>query len=92
MISTFYSEVSGIPGTIGSIQTGVAIANASDKNVDVGFAFVTPDGKATGIGGVLRLPAHGQIHSSISELPGAKTLPLPFQGTLHLSSAAPLTQ
>ena len=47
------------------------------------------EGKS-GAGGVLRLPAHGQIHSSISELPGAQNLPQPFQGTLHISSASPI--
>jgi hypothetical protein len=85
-----YSEISGPPGAIGSVQTGVASANASDKDVDVGFDFVTLDGKPTGIAGALRLPAQGQIHSSISELPGAENLPRPFQGTLHISSAAPI--
>src|SRR5262249_31776470 len=76
-----YSEISGQPGTIGSIETGVAIANASDKDADVGFEFVSLDGRSTGVGGVLRLAAHGQIHSSIPELPGAENLPRPFQGT-----------
>ena len=85
-----YSEISGQPGTIGSIQTGVAIANAFDKDVDVRFEFVSLDGKSTGIAGVLELPAHGQIHSSIPELPGAENLPRPFQGTLHISSATPI--
>jgi hypothetical protein len=65
------------------------MANASDNDVDVRLDFVSLEGKS-GAGGVLRLPAHGQIHSSILELPGAQDLPQPFQGTLHISSAGPI--
>jgi hypothetical protein len=85
-----YSEISGQPGTIGSIQTGIAIANASENDIDVAFDFVSIDGNSAGTSGVLRLPAHGQIHSSILELPGAENLQRPFQGTLHIASAVPV--
>jgi hypothetical protein len=84
-----YSEISGQPGTIGSIQTGVAMANATDNAVDIQLHFVSLEGKS-GTGGVLRLPAHGQLHLSISELPGWENLPQSFQGTLHISSATPI--
>jgi glucose/arabinose dehydrogenase len=85
-----YSELSGQSGTSGSIETGVAIASASDENIDVGFEFVSVEGKSTGISGVMTLAAHGQIHSSITELPGAENLPRPFQGTLRVSSSTPI--
>jgi hypothetical protein len=75
---------------VGSIQTGVAIANASENDIDVAFDFVSIDGNSAGTSGVLRLLAHGQIHSSILELPGAENLPRPFQGTLHIASAVPV--
>jgi hypothetical protein len=85
-----YSEASGQPGAIGSIQTGLAIANPSEQETVVGFQFFKLDGSSAGVEGILRIGAWGQLHSSIQELPGAQNLPRPFQGTLRLSSSAPI--
>jgi glucose/arabinose dehydrogenase len=85
-----YSEVSGLAGTIGSIQTGIAITNPSDEETQVGFELKRLDGQSAGLNGVLTLAAHGQIHSSIQELPGIENLTRPFQGTLHVSSSTPI--
>jgi hypothetical protein len=85
-----YAELSGQPGTVGSVQTGFAIANASDNVTDVGYELLNLDGTPAGTAGVLRLPPRGQLHASIQELPGSESLPQTLQGTLRLWSSTPI--
>src|SRR6185436_10684933 len=85
-----YTHLDGALGAIGSIQTGVAVANASNEPVDVNFELVRMDGSSTSISGKLRIAANGQSVSFIRELPGAASLPTPFKGVLRLESSAPI--
>jgi hypothetical protein len=85
-----YGEVAGLRGAPGSIETGIAMANPSYSETAVGFRFVSLDGSPTGVSGVIHLPPRGQLHASITELPGTENLSLPFQGTLQLSSSTPI--
>jgi len=85
-----YADVEGARGAIGSIQTGVAIANAADDATDVEYELVRLDGSSSGITGKLPIPAHGQTVSFIRELPEALNLALPFKGVLRLSSLTPI--
>jgi hypothetical protein len=85
-----YSEVYGKPGTVGSIDSGVAIASTSAEETDVSFEIDNLDGSPSGIAGTLQIPPNGQTNFFLDQLPGAGDLPSPFQGTLRLSSSAPV--
>jgi hypothetical protein len=85
-----YAHLDGALGAIGSIQTGVAVANASSEPVEVNFELVRLDGSTTGISGKLQIAANGQSVSFIRELPGAANLATPFKGVLRLASSTPI--
>jgi len=89
--STFrlYVEASGFfsASAVGSIQTGVAIANASPNPATVTFELNTLDGVSTGLTGSLTIPGNGQVARFIGEIPGLTALPLPLQGVLRVSSS-----
>src|SRR5213075_3069605 len=55
-----YTEVAGPLGAIGSIQTGVAIANPAREPVEVDFQLFRLDGSFSGIAGKLTIPPNGQ--------------------------------
>jgi hypothetical protein len=83
-----YAQLSGNPGQIGSIQTGVAIANPSTNAAPVVFELNTLSGASTGLTGSMAVPANGQIAIFLSQIPGFNSLPNPFQGVLRVSTAA----
>jgi hypothetical protein len=85
-----YAEISGLPGTIGSVLTGIALANRSEEEAAVEFRLLKLDGSPAGLEGTLTLAPGGQIHSSILELADTQNLSFPFHGTLHLSSSTPI--
>ena len=55
-----YAELSGTAGQIGSLQTGIAIANPGTGTASVVFELNTLSGTSTGLTGSLSLPAGGQ--------------------------------
>jgi hypothetical protein len=81
-----YAELSGTPGQIGSIQTGVAIANPGTGTASVVFELNTLSGASTGLTGSLSIPAGGQTGVFLSQIPGFGTLTNPFQGVLRVST------
>jgi glucose/arabinose dehydrogenase len=85
-----YTEIEGALGTVGSVQTGVAISNPSSETAEVDYALVRLDGSPSGIAGKLTIGPNGQRVSFVRELPGAAGLALPFKGVLRLSSAVPI--
>jgi glucose/arabinose dehydrogenase len=80
-----YTEVEGAAGTIGSIQTGVAIANPASEPVEVDYELIRLDGSHSGITGKLTLPPYGQETSFVGELPGAGNI-VSFKGVLRITS------
>jgi hypothetical protein len=85
-----YTHVEGQLGTIGSVQTGIAIANPGDDTSEVEYELVRFDGSPAGISGKMTIAPHGQRVSFIREFPGASDLPLPFKGVLRLTSMKPI--
>jgi hypothetical protein len=84
-----YSEVSGASGSAGSIQSGLAIANASATAAGVSLELYRLDGTAAATAANLTIPASGQITRFIDELfPG---IARPFQGVLRIVSSASLS-
>jgi hypothetical protein len=83
-----YAEVSGVAGQIGSIQTGVAIANPSSTAVPVMFELTNLSGSSTGLTGSATVPANGQISLFLSKIQGFSSLPNPFKGVLRVSTSS----
>jgi len=83
-----YAEFSGTPGHIGSIQTGVAVANHGTATTSVVFELTTLTGASTGLTGSLSIPAGGQTAVFLSQIPGFDTLTTPFQGVLRVSRSS----
>jgi hypothetical protein len=83
-----YAQLSGASGQIGSIQTGVAVANPSTNPASVVFELNTLSGASTGLTGSMTVPASGQIAVFLGQIPGFGTLTNPFQGVLRVSTPA----
>ena len=81
-----YAELSGTLGQIGSIQTGVAIANPGTGTASVVFELNTLSGASTGLTGSLSIPTGGQTGVFLSQIPGFGTLTTPFRGVLRVST------
>ena len=79
-----YAEFSGGPGEPGSIQSGLAIANASSAPTLVSLELIGLDGVPLGLLESIAIPARGQvsrfIHDFISEVPDG------FRGTIRVTS------
>jgi hypothetical protein len=79
-----YAESSGVSGSPGSIQTGVAIANASATSVTVTLELSRLDGTSAATAATLTIPGSGQVAKFLNEFfPG---LPASFQGVLRVTS------
>jgi hypothetical protein len=83
-----YSELSGTPGQIGSLQTGIAIANPGTGTASVVFELNTLSGASTGLTGSLSIPAGGQTAVFLNQIPGFETLTAPFRGVLRISTSS----
>jgi len=87
-----YTEAQGDfnAGSPGSIQTGFAISNPSETNINVGMELINIDGSATSVSGNIAVPAQGQVAMFLNQLQGFSGLPNPFRGTLRIGSATPV--
>jgi len=83
-----YVESSGSAEQVGSIQSGIALANPSGTATLVTFELRTATGVSTGLTGSAVLPGNGQMAMFLSQIPGFAGLPNPFQGLLRVSSAS----
>jgi hypothetical protein len=72
----------------GSIQTGIAVANALATPSTVAFELTRLDGTATGLTGAVSVPANGQTALFLNQAPGFAAMPATFQGVLRISAAA----
>jgi hypothetical protein len=84
-----YAESSGTAGQVGSIQTGIAIANASSNSINVTFELTTITGVTTGLISSIVLPGNGQTSMFLGQIPGFSGMPNPFQGVLRVSTTSP---
>ena len=80
-----YVETSGTTGQPGNIRTGVAIANTSSSIVFASFELRNLSGVVVASGAV-PLPGNFQTALFLDELPGASSVPRPFQGILRLTT------
>ncbi|MBI4475089.1 MAG: hypothetical protein HY646_20650, partial [Acidobacteria bacterium] len=88
-----YAETAGnfSSGAIGSIQTGLAIANMSSAATTVTLELAKLDGTSAGLTGTLQVPANGQISTFLNQIQGFATLETPFKGVLRVSGPASLS-
>lgn len=78
-----YAEVTGTTGAVGTIQTGLAIANTTPGAANVTLDVFKLDGTFTGLTSTILVPGNGQIARFAHEI--FPTLPLPFQGVIRIS-------
>jgi sugar lactone lactonase YvrE len=78
-------------GATGSIQTGLAVANASHSPATVTVELNRLDGSSSGLTGSITLPADGQQAIYLDSIAGLGTLQPPFKGILRFSSTAPIS-
>jgi len=83
-----YAEASGALTQIGSIQTGVAIANPSSASVPVNLELTRLDGSSLGSPVTVTVPPNGQIARFIYEL--FPTLSATFSGLLKMTATTPV--
>jgi hypothetical protein len=76
---------------VGSIQSGLAIANNSASAGTVTLELSKLDGSSTGLTGTLQVPPNGQGATFLNQIQGFASLQMPFQGVLRVSSAASIS-
>jgi hypothetical protein len=81
-----YAASSGIPGAAGSIQTGVAVANASAAPATVTFELTAMDGTVVGQTSA-PIAGNGQLSAFVNEMFAQQNVSLPAQGLLRVSSS-----
>jgi hypothetical protein len=74
----------------GSIQTGVALANASSAPAVVVVETWNSDGTQRNEIGAMTVPGNGHVAAFLNQLPGMESLPPSFTGTIRLSTASAL--
>jgi hypothetical protein len=79
-----YVEASGIPATIGSIQSGVAVTNLDSATASVTFDLTDLTGKSLGSTS-FSLPGNGQMAKFLNEI--FPSLALPPKGILRVSTS-----
>jgi hypothetical protein len=86
--TAFRTYLQASPGSdlVGSIQSGVAIANPSPTPVTVAMQLTNLDGTPTGLSQAINVPAGGQIAEFINEL--FPQLPATFQGVGRILSSS----
>ena len=81
-----YAEVSGTPGEIGSLRSGLAIANTSSTATTANFELTRLDGTSAGLTASTTVPGSGHVSIFVDEL--FPTLTTPFQGVLRITSTS----
>jgi hypothetical protein len=86
--TAFQTYLQASPGSdlVGSIQSGVAIANPAPTPVIVTVQLTNLDGAPTGLSQAINVPAGGQIAKFINEL--FPQLPATFQGVGRITSSS----
>src|SRR5213078_1752304 len=76
-------------GEIGSLETGMAIANLSETPLPVTISLTTLAGTPMEVPASVTLPGKGQVAMFVNQVPGFSTLPSTFQGVLRISTISP---
>jgi len=71
------------------LRTSLAISNASALPATVLLELVDLSGSPTGFTATVVIAPFGQLSQFLREIPGLEALPLPFRGTLQISTQSP---
>jgi hypothetical protein len=82
--ATTYVENSGSVGSVGSIQSGVAIASADGTSANVNLEVFRANGTSTGLTATITISANGKVAKFVNDIFPA--LPNAFKGTLRISA------
>jgi len=82
--ATTYVENFGQVGSVGSIQSGVAIASADGTTATVNLEVFRANGMSTGLTATIPIPANGKVAKFVNDI--FPTLPNAFKGTLRISA------
>ena len=80
-----YAEASGMPGQMGSINTGLAITNVAQASNTVTLEVTNLDGSLAAAPETLTLPPSGQVARFLNDI---FSLPDNFSGVLRVTSTA----
>jgi hypothetical protein len=83
-----YMESAGTFGRVGSMQTGVTIANPSNSRVTAQLNVIRLDGTSTNFSTSVDIPGGGQIAKFGNEL--FQSLPSQFRGVLRITAPSPV--
>jgi hypothetical protein len=85
-----YAETSGDfnSSAVGSVQTGLAIANPSSSPAVVNIEATSLAGVSTGLAGALTVPSNGQVPIFLGQIQGFERLPNPFRGVLRIVASS----
>ena len=81
-----YAELSGTPGRMGSIRTGLAIVNTADTSTTVTLELTELDGTLAAPPATLSLPPSGQVALFLDEIIVSR--PGHYSGVLRVTSTA----
>jgi hypothetical protein len=85
-----YAESSGVNGQVGSIQSGLAIANPTSTATILTVELTGMDGLIAGVApATVTVPANGQTAKFLNEL--FPTVATPFHGIVKLTAATPVS-
>src|SRR5262249_26464618 len=76
---------------IGTIQSGLAIANTGTTPASVTLEVANLDGSPAGLSGSVNLAASGQFAGYLNGITGLDALPPTFRGVLRISSSAQIS-
>ena len=74
---------------VGSLQTGLAIANLSENPSAVTIGVTTLGGAPMGAPASIMVPGNGQVAMFLNQVPGFSDLPSTFQGVVRISTNSP---
>ncbi len=80
-----YVESSGEPGSVGSVQSGIAVANIAFDPTTVTLELTGLDGSLVAVTDMV-VPASGQQALFVNEAFASEVLPSPLKGVLRVSS------
>ena len=85
-----YVESSGVAGTAGNIQAGIAVANNGPSTVPLTFELFNMDGSTTGLPRpvTLSLPGFGHTGKFLSDIFQNQALSSSFKGVLRISTTS----
>jgi len=85
-----YMDASGSPGQIGSIQSGLVIANPAARAVTASIELTGLDGTSVSLPpATISVPAHGQVTKLINEI--FPELPMDFHGIAHVTGTSSMS-